>query len=205
MFPIASSTPVCTVNALPPITVASPCSTGALDPNFKRPKSLQWNVDIQQSVTSRMTIDIAYVGNHGYDETYSQDINAAPPGTAYTPAVINACLASAAGCVSSSTKALMVAAVSQARPYGAQLPWFQYISRSTSGFFSNCDGLQVTVDQRAYHGLRFRAAYTFSHALDMWTKNSANTQQVADPINHFNAQYGASDSDVRHRFRFSPT
>lgn len=108
MFPIASSTPVCTVNALPPITVASPCSTGALDPNFKRPKSLQWNVDIQQSVTSRMTIDIAYVGNHGYDETYSQDINAAPPGTAYTPAVINACLASAAGCVSSSTKALMV-------------------------------------------------------------------------------------------------
>ena len=103
VFPIASSTPVCTVNALPPITNPSPCSTGALDPNFKRPKSLQWNADIQQSITSRMTIDIAYVDNHGYDETYSQDINAAPPGTAYTPAVINACLASAAGCISSST------------------------------------------------------------------------------------------------------
>src|SRR5205085_7129021 len=45
VFPIASATPVCTTDPLPPITVASPCSTGAVDPFFKRPKSLQWNAD----------------------------------------------------------------------------------------------------------------------------------------------------------------
>jgi hypothetical protein len=39
----------------------------------------------------------------------------------------------------------------------------------------------------------------------MWTKSSANTQQVADPVNNFYAQYASSDQDVRHRFRFSPT
>ena len=205
VFPIASATPVCTVIALPPITAASPCSTGALDPNFKRPKSLQWNLDIQRSITNSLTLDVAYVGNHGYDENYSQDINAAPVGTGYTPAVIAACLANATGCTSASTKALMAAAVTAARPFNAQFPYYTYINRTTSGFHSNYNGLQVTVDQRAFHGLRFLAAFTYSHGLDMWTKSSANTQQVADPLNNFNAQYSSSDSDVRHRFRFSPS
>jgi len=197
VFPIASATPQC--------TVAVPCSTGALDPNFKRPKSLQWNVDIQRAITSRLTVDIAYVGNHGYNETYSQNINTVPVGTAYTPAVINACLASAAGCTSAATRALMAAAIIAARPYKDAFPYYNYIVRSTSGFRSNYNALQVTVDQRAFHGLTFLTAYTYSHGLDMWTKSSANTQQVADPLNHFGAQYSSSDQDVRHRLRFSPT
>jgi hypothetical protein len=185
--------------------VAIPCSTGALDPNFKRPKSLQWNVDIQQALASRLVLDIAYVGNHGYDETYSQDINTVPVGTAYTPAVINACLVSDAGCTSTSTRNLMAAAITAARPYNTAFPYYNYIVRTTSGFHSNYNALQVTLDQRDFHGVRFLAAYTYSHSFDMWTKSSANTQQVADPVNSFNAQYASSDQDVRHRFRFSPS
>jgi TonB dependent receptor len=197
VFPIATATPQCTVTVT--------CSTGALDPNFKRPKSLQWNVDIEQALTRSMALDVAYVGNHGYDETYSQDLNTVPVGTAYTPAVINACLASASGCTSTSTRALMAAAITAARPFNAQFPYYTYINRTTSGFHSNYNGLQVTLDQRAFHGVRFLAAFTYSHGLDMWTKSSANTQQVADPLHNFNAQYASSDQDVRHRFRFSPS
>jgi Carboxypeptidase regulatory-like domain/TonB dependent receptor len=197
IFPIASASPQC--------TVAIPCATGALDPNFKRPKSIQWNVDIQRAITSLLTLDVAYVGNHGYDETYSQDINTVPVGTAYTPAVIAACLASDAGCTSAATRNLMAAAITAARPYNAQFPYYNYIVRTTSGFHSNYNALQVTVDQREFHGVRFLAAYTWSHSLDMWTKSSANTQQVADPVHAFSAQYGNSDQDVRHRFRFSPS
>jgi hypothetical protein len=59
------------------------------------------------------------------------------------------------------------------------------------------------VDQRAYHGVSFIAAYTYSHALDMWSKSSQNSQILADPLNP-RAQYGNSDQDIRHRFRFSP-
>ena len=91
VFPIATSNPVCTVMHV--ATASGSCAVldGRLDPNFKRPKSLQWNLDLQQAITNHLTIDMAYVANHGYDETYSQDLNAAPVGTAYTPAIINAC------------------------------------------------------------------------------------------------------------------
>lgn len=205
VFPIATTNPVCTVITLPPLPVPAPCSTGALDPNFKRPKSLQWNLDLQQAITSRLTIDVAYVANHGYDETYSQDLNAAPVGTAWTPSILASCVATASACTSTSTKNAQALLVTNARQYTAAYPFLTYINRSTSGFHSNYSGLQVTVDQRAFHGLRFLTAYTYSHGLDMWTKSSANTQQVADPLNAFSAQYASSDSDVRHRFRFSPT
>ena len=67
----------------PACTVAVPCGTGATDPNFKGPKSVQWNVDIQRAITSRLTLDVAYVGNHGYDETRLIDLNAVPVGTGW--------------------------------------------------------------------------------------------------------------------------
>ena len=45
------------------------------DPNLKNPKSLQWNVDIQRALTNQLTLDVAYVGTHGYDEIDSVDLN----------------------------------------------------------------------------------------------------------------------------------
>ena len=62
----------------------------------------------------------------------------------------------------------------------------------------------MTLDCRNYHGLSFIASYTFAHALDDWTKSSQATAALANPANP-QYQYGNSDYDVRHRFRFSPT
>ena len=64
-----------------------------------------------------------------------------------------------------------------ARPYAAEFPYFKYIAQTTNGFHSNYDGLQVTLDARNYHGLNFLASYTFSHALDDWTKSSQATRR----------------------------
>ncbi len=62
----------------------------------------------------------------------------------------------------------------------------------------------MTLDSRNYHGLSFLGSYTFAHALDDWTKSSQATAALANPANP-QYQYGNSDYDVRHRFRFSPT
>ena len=186
-------------------TTATPCIDSGIDPNFKQPKSIQWNVDIQRAITNSLTLDVAYVGVHGYDEQYSRDLDAVPVGTGYTPAVIAACLASVGGTTASANACKPnTAAIVKARPYNAQFPWFNYIVQSTNGFHSNYNALQVTVDQRAFYGVSFLVAYTYSHALDQWTKNSQGTQMVADPANP-RAQYGNGDFDIRHRFRFSPT
>jgi len=213
-------------------TIAVPCGTGAVDPNFKETKSINWNLDLQRAITNRLTLDVAYVGNHGYNETRSIDLNAVPLGTgfnsAWTPAQIAAfnlanaktplkaadagltsnqiCIgqAAAAGGDPAGTCTENTAAIIAARPFNAQYPWLNYIVRTTSGFHSNYNGLQVTVDQRVVGGVSFLAAYTYSHALDQWSKNSQNSSMVADPANP-QAMYGNSDYDIRHRFRFSPS
>jgi hypothetical protein len=188
----------------PSCTSAVPCGTGAVDPNFRETKSINWNVDIQRAITSRLTLDVAYVGNHGYDETRSIDLNAVPVGTGWDAATIAKCLSAASVAANYNNCKVNTAAIVAARPYNAQFPWFNYIVRTTSGFHSNYSGLQVTVDQRVFHGVSFLTAYTYSHALDQWSKNSQNSSMVADPSNP-QAMYGSSDYDIRHRFRFSPS
>jgi hypothetical protein len=192
IFPIVNA-------AGPSCTVAVPCGTFAIDPNFKRPKSLQWTFDVQRAITNQLTLDVAYVGNHGYDETRSLDLNAVPLGTGWTPAAVNSCIAT--GGVACKVD---MAAIVAARPYNNQFPFYNYIVRTTSGFHSNYNGLQVTMEGRNFHGLTFLTAYTYSHATDFWSKSSAGTQMVVDPTNP-RLQYGNSDQDIRHRFRFAPS
>jgi hypothetical protein len=206
IFPTAGTAgSYCSSVALAANQPAVVCGTGAVDPNFKEPKSLQWNLDIQRAITNRLTLDVAYVGNHGYDETREIDLNAVPVGTGYTPAVINACLASAAGTAASITACKpSTAAITAARPYNTQFPWLNYIAETTYGYNSNYNALQVTVDQRAFHGLSYLVAYTYGRALDSWSVLGQGTMTPADPTNN-HLLYGPSDQDIRHRFRFSPT
>ena len=156
-----------------------------------------------------MTIDVAYVGTHGYNESHTIDLNEAPLGAGYTPAVIATCigtpaspsayLAGISGTLTSPSCKPRTA-ITAARPYTAngQFPYYAYIEQYTSGFHSNYAGLQTTVNARNYHGLNFLAAYTWSHALDQWTKSSQATTALADPTNP-GLLYGNSDFDVRHR------
>jgi hypothetical protein len=216
IFPIgsgssATSGPTCSTNV--------PCSMIVSNPNLKNPRSLQWNVDIQRALTNNLTLDVAYVGTHGYNEIHSADLNEPAVGTGWDSTAINAaaCLpawTTALGKAGGSASQALLngfaggckvdsAAITAARPF-PQFPYFQNISQSTNGFRSNYNGLQVTLAGRNFHGLNFLTAYTYSHALDDWTKNSQATSALADPSNP-NYQYGSSDNDLRHRFRFSPT
>ena len=206
IFPATSATGIyCSSVAVSANQPASTCTTGATDPNFKQAKSLQWNLDIQRAITSRLTLDVAYVANHGYDEARGLDLNGVPMGTGYTPAVISACLASTGGTAASVTACKpSSAAITAAKPYTKSLPWLTYVADTTYGFNSNYNALQVTLDQRAFHGLSFLTAYTYGHALDDWSVLGQGIMTAADQSNK-HSLYGNSDQDIRHRFRFSPT
>ncbi len=210
--------------------VGTPCQTNAPDPNFKYTKSVQWNVDLQRAITNKLTIDIAYVANHGFDETAVIDLNAVPVGTGWntpwTAAQITAFNAtqSASNRLNAADAGFTSAqicigqafagdigkcrpnndAIVAARPYNAKFPWFNYIIRPTAAFRSNYNGLQVSLDGRNYHGVSFLASYTYSHALDSWSRSS-QTAPVVVNMNDIFYQYGNGDSDIRHRMRFSPS
>jgi hypothetical protein len=187
-----------------PCTADVPCQTGAPDPNFKYPKSLQWNLDLQRAITNSLTLDVAYVGNHGYDETLSIDVNAVPVGTGWTDTVVAACLAAPNGSKASASACKPDSdAIVAGRPYNSSFPYLKHIVRPTSGQWSNYNALQVTVDGRNFHGVSFLAAYTYAHALDTWSRSSQVSPLPADPSN-LGYQYGNGDRDIRHRARFSP-
>ena len=53
----------------------TPCVTGAINPNLHQPYAAEWNLDIQRAITNKLTLDVAYVGDHGYDIETMVDLN----------------------------------------------------------------------------------------------------------------------------------
>jgi Carboxypeptidase regulatory-like domain len=208
--PIFPSAAVPTATSGPECTPTQRCSMSTGNPNYKSPKSLQWNLDIQRAITNNLTLDVAYVGVHGYNEMNTADLNEAPIGAGWTggpTGTIASCLtqlATALGGTYTTSCSPSAAAIQAARPYAVQFPYFQYIEQTQSNFNSNYNALQATLDSRNFHGFSFLTAYTYSHALDDWTKSSQSTVALVDPGN-IRYQYGSGDFDLRHSLRFSWT
>ena len=183
-------------------TAASPCPTGAVDPNFREPHVMEWNLDVQRAITNTLTIDVAYVANHGYDEETLLDVNQPALGAGYTPAIIADCIASP------TTKGACTpspAAETAAEPYNGLFPYLSYITETTNGDFSNYNSLQVTVDKRTSYGLSFLTGYTYAHGLDTLNSGIGGGSLVPSNNADLRLNYGTSDNDLRHRFTFSPT
>jgi hypothetical protein len=78
------------------------------------------------------------------------------------------------------------------------VPVFSNIFSEDTVAKSNYNSLQVMVEKRFSHGLQFQGAYTYSKSLD----NASSFESSLNPVN-FNATYGPSLFDARHRFVFS--
>jgi Carboxypeptidase regulatory-like domain/TonB dependent receptor len=188
---------------LPAGYTPTPCSLIAgVAQNYKIPWTVEWNVDVQRAITNNLTVDIAYVANHGR-EASKTDLNQPPLGAGWTPAAISACLNPLASPLYSNC-APDPAAIAAAAPYVAQFPYLQNINVIGNLDRSNYNSLQVTLTERASHGLTFLMGYTYSHALDMLSGGSFDngiSGNNADP----NFLYANSDNDSRHRFTLSTT
>lgn len=180
---------------------ATPCSlVAAVDPNYRIPWTAEWNIDVQRAITNTLSVDVAYVANHGREASKS-DLNQPPLGAGWTTAAINTCLGSAAAGYNKC--APDAAAEAAAAPY-ARFPYLQNINQIGNLDRSNYNSLQVTATERASHGLTFLLGYTYSHALDMLSGGSFDngiSGNNADP----NFLYANSDNDSRHRLTLSTT
>ncbi len=77
-------------------------------------------------------------------------------------------------------------------------PVFSGIFSEDTIAHSNYNSLQALFEKRFSHGLQFQASYTFSKSLD----NASSFESALNPLN-FNATYGLSNYDARHRFVFN--
>lgn len=165
----------------------APCTIMGINQHFKTPYVYGWNLNIQHAINNKVTLEAAYVGNHGSKLLGIRDINQVDPNS---PAEIACHHCEQAG-----------------RPFATQFPFLAQIYQVGNIYRSNYNGLQVTVTGRDYHGLTFLMGYTYSHALDNVGANwdfGAGSGLPMDSTNT-NREYASSDFDMRHRFTLSLT
>jgi hypothetical protein len=147
-------------------------SISTFDKNFRPSVTQIWDLNIQQSLTNSVVLQIGYVGTHGTHLLGLFDINPAQPNVSGSPDTTT-------------------------RPYYKQFPAFGVIDEARSNLGSIYHSLQTTLRTQSWHGLTTQLAYTWSHALDYETGLLPYVPQ--DPYNE-KAEYGNSDFDVRNTF-----
>jgi hypothetical protein len=210
--------PSATVNGVPNSGV--PCSTNNVDPNFREPGAIEYNLDVQRAITNNLTVDVAYVGNRGFNEQSETDVNQPPLGSGWNnpSPLLPGGVSPAAFCISPASvsagykncgksglvNTAIAANEAAAAPYFSKFPYLNYIIQLSNGALSRYNALQVTVNQRTSHGLTFLAGYTYSHSLDDASGRSPSAFTL--PPNEIGDRllYGNGNNDIRHRFTFSP-
>jgi len=139
----------------------------SVDPNAKTPYTEQWHAAIEQQIPFSTVLKFAYVGAKGTHLDNFRDIN------------------------SNQWGANGATTITVARPY----PTFGQISELETRQVSSYNALQVTAERRA-HGLSFLASFTYSHALD---EGSGDSATVSNPYN-LRYDYGNADYNIPKRF-----
>ncbi len=217
VFPSAAPT---TINGITytgvTCSVQAPCPTNAIAQNFTTPYTPEWNVDIQRALGHGLTLDVAYVGNHGFKELNQVDINQPPLGYGWTtpnstlpggvsPAAF--CVASAPAynnCLTNTTVTKAVTANELAGHTYPQYPYLNFVNQIQNGYYSNYNGLQVKLSETGFHGLTFIAGYTLSQTKD-FSSGSGQPSPTDENAYNLSSSYGQSSLNIPNRFTFSTT
>ncbi|HEY3456445.1 MAG TPA: TonB-dependent receptor [Bryobacteraceae bacterium] len=156
-----------------PTAAVANATITAIDPNFRNARIQQFNFGVQRQLTESTVLTATYVGSLGRRLAWNYGINTPPPG----PGAIN-----------------------PRRPYFPVLPNITGINYWESAGNSEFQSLQVVFEKRYGNGLYLNTNWVWSHAMDNapWDGGSGGGQ---DPRNR-RADWGSSNSDVRHRFNF---
>jgi len=142
----------------------------------KNPKYLEWNFEVQQAIGTKMSVNVNYVGNYGYDEFITNNsVNSWSSGgfVGLAPALPDA--------------------------------HFKVATLLNNTGVSNYNGMTATVNRRFTKGFQGSFNYTWSHALDEvsnggvlpYSGNDSLLGQI-DPTSLRHLNYSNADYDVRH-------
>ena len=191
----------------------SPCPIMTVDRNLTTPYVWNWSFSLQHAFTPKLTLEMAYVGNHGANLTGIRDINQPPVGSGWPAANVAECTANLTSSGNYDTGNTLnlpgdpCQVAAEVGPLNTKFPYLSNIFQMGNVYRSNYNGLQVTLNSRNYHGLSMVAGYTYSHSSDDVGANWDFGYGSGLPQNAYNpgAEYANSDFDVRQRFTLSLT
>ena len=175
IFPAGASR-TCTVTP----TNVSPCGIFTVDQNFRTPYVTNFNFNVEQTLGSKVILQVGYVGNESRKLLGTRDINQ-----------------SARFAIGSPSTTAETYAQQASRPYFNQYPAYGNINQLGTFNTGNYSSLQTTLKVASLHGFSGQAAYTWAHAFD---ENSDSRSQLPQDSYNIKGDYGNSMLDVRHTF-----
>jgi hypothetical protein len=170
-----------------PSNCSGECDIFSVDRNIKPPYMENYNLNIQQQITSKVALQVGYVGSQGHRLWRFFDINQP------NQAAINSCDLS-----------LGVSACDFAVPrvFSGAPPGTVYIFQENSTGKSNYNSLQTSLRVNAWHGVTSFVNFVWSRSLDNSSDGEdfvPNAAQPADSTNP-NNEYGPSNFNIPKRF-----
>src|SRR5256714_5555161 len=188
----------------PPILTAPPAGTAA-NPNlfvfakdYVQPYVEQGRLGFERQFAKNLSFSATYLYYHGLHLTRTRDINLQPP-TAFPRTGPD-------GITYTFQRFSSTRPTTLARATGQQ---YNRISIFESAARSIYNGVAFQVTQRLSRGFQFMAAYTYSRAKDERPDQTivvfgADDAKIVENQINPGADYGRSDTDIPHRFVFSP-
>jgi hypothetical protein len=179
-------------------SIDSQCDVFAVDPHLRTPYVENWNLNIQQALAGNSMLQIAYVGNHGVNLYSVTDPNQVNPFSPFEtdPNGCDHCEVNGRPYVTNCS----VSSIGGQNTGGPCFPYIGFVSFLGNQANSIYHSLQVTFTKRYSHGLYLLAGYTYAHAIDT---SSSNTAGVPQNSLDYAAERGNSDFDIRNRFTLS--
>jgi hypothetical protein len=186
-FSASSATPTVPITtAFSFVSGAGSLTPATINHDFKNSYVQEWNLNIQQQVTSSTGIMVGYFGSKGTHLRVLRNANQKLTLNGVRPF---------ATLVSSTSVPCPIAPATKC-------PTLNNINEVDSDSSSNYNALWATATQRISHGLQFNASYTWSKSLDFNSLTSQGAVNLEDSTNP-RLDYGPSDYDARHRLVIS--
>lgn len=176
-------------------TFFEPFSLNVIDPNYKTPYLVNYNLTIQREFPGQMILSVGYVGSQGrhLERAVEQNVGINPAGCAADPNCLD-------------NRAIASIATPQYFKYGfANDPnlagVFGSIGQQSTDGNSRYNSLQASLNKRTSHGLQFLLSYTYAHSQDDgsgFESSSFGNRGVNPLVPGLN--WGDSDFDARQRF-----
>ncbi len=166
------------------------CDSFGFDRNIKMPYMENYNLNIQQQISSKAMVQIAYVGSQGHRLWRFFDL--AQPSTAQ----INA---------ADIADGLINDFGTDARPFNGNPYGAYYALQENSTGASNYNALQTSFRVMGWHGVTSMVNYVWSKSLDNSSDGEDFEPNAAQPNDSTqpNLEYGPSNFNIPHRFTWN--
>jgi Carboxypeptidase regulatory-like domain/TonB-dependent Receptor Plug Domain/TonB dependent receptor len=180
------------------------CDIFGVDQNIKTPYIENDNLNIQQQITSKMSVQIGYVGSQGHRLWRFFDINQ-PNAQAIHDAQCPGALGAALGSDCSGTAGAAPVSFSAPRPFGNPNPnGAVYIFQENSKGRSNYNSLQASLHVSGWHGVTSFVNFVWSRSMDNSSDGEDFVPNAAQPADSTSTnpknEYGPSNFNIPRRF-----